>query len=246
MSTLRNIATHVWRGSIVRKANVVLGVTGAALTAACAAENVVGPQPQSRQSSAASSRGATFDLGTPAPKPAPAPKPKPGPSVSAAQLDSLQQDFQAYKHAVQSGYAQAEFLVCSPKHAVTVRKVVGPKGLVFNVGPHKFSVPAGALDTNVTITATAPASLNDELQFEPHGLQFNKPVQMTMSYKGCVVPSDAVLGVAYVGHHGNAAASDSSHGATKQRMPAHDDKTTSAVSALTDHFSGYVITWGRN
>lgn len=246
MSTLRNIAAHLWRGSIVRKANVVLGITGAALSAACAAEQAVapigaGPRMLSATDSAYDADGdGRLSAAENAVKKATQDSIK---QYNKAQLDSLKRDWQAFKRAVQSGDLEADFVRCEPKPTVSVSKVIGPKGGSFNIGPHKFEVPAGALDSNVTITATAPMGSRDELQFEPHGLQFKQPVQMTISYKGCVVPDSAVLGVSYVERQPDSPFAVRAR--TTQRMPAHDDKVATSVSALTDHFSGYVVTWGR-
>lgn len=246
MSTLRNIAAHLWRGSIVRKANVILGVTGAALSAACAAEQVVAPTGAGPRALSATDSAYDVDGDGRLSKDENAVKKAAQDSIkhyNKAQLDSLKRDWQAFKRAVQSGEIEVDFVRCEPKPTVSVTKVLGPKGGAFNIGPHKFEVPAGALDSNVTITATAPMGSRDELQFEPHGLQFNKPVQMTMSYKGCVVPDSASLFVSYV-----ARPLDSPfvlRARTTQRMPTQDDKTASSVSALTDHFSGYTVGWAR-
>lgn len=246
MSTLRNIAAHLWCGSHIRKANVVLGITGAALSAACAAEQVAaptgaGPRMLSATDSVFDANGdGRLSKGEKATKKATQDSVK---QYNKAELDSLKRDWQAFKRAVQSGQIEADFVSCEPKPAVSVTKVLGPKGGAFNIGPHKFEVPAGALDSNVTITATAPTSSRDELQFEPHGLQFSKPVQMTISYKGCVMPDSAVLGVSYVERQLDTPFALRAR--TTERMPTRDDKAATSVSALTDHFSGYLVTWSR-
>ncbi len=250
MSTLRNIAVGLWRGSLIRKANVVLGVTGAILSAACAAEQAVAPNASSAQRLRAdiSAQDATYDADgdghlSPAEKAAKKAATDSIKQFNKEQLDSLKADWTAYKRALHDGVIEADFLRCEPKPEISVTKVLGPKGGSFNIGPHKFEVPAGALDSNVTITATAPTRSVAELQFQPHGLQFNKPVQMTISYKGCVVPDNTVLGVAYVKQPLQSAVAV--RALTDQRMPAHDDKATTTISALTDHFSGYVVSWAR-
>ncbi len=241
MSTLRNIAAHLWRGSRVRKANVILGVTGAALSAACAADNVVAPA-----ATPTAQRVPTPAFDGAAAKPTPVAKNVQDSikQYNKAQMDSLKADWQAYKHAVQSGVVDAEFLRCEPKPQLIATKVIGPKGGTINVGPHRFEVPAGALDSNVTIMAIAPLSPRAELRFEPHGLQFNKPVEMTINYKGCVVPDNVKLGVTYVAHPMQSSSALKAKG--DQQMPTHDDKSSSSVSALTDHFSGYTVSWTRN
>ena len=250
MSTLRNTAARLWQGSHVRKANLVLGVTGAILSAACAAEQAVAPVAASPQRLSAdrARQGAAFDSErdekqSPTDKAAADAAKKAANAVSKAQMDSLKADWEAYKRAVKAGTVDVDFVRCEPKPEVSVTKVIGPKGGAFNIGPNKFEVPAGAVDSNVTITATMPTKSIAELEFEPHGLQFNKPVQMTISYKGCVVPDSATLGVSYITHPWQSAVA--LRGASTQRMPAHDDKATTTISALTDHFSGYVVAWSR-
>ena len=242
MSTARNIAAHLWRGSIIRKANIVLGITGAALSAACAADQIAGPGSTPQGISASKGRHHMGDVSVDPRAPKEDPK-KAANSQSKAQMDSLKQDWAAYKQAVKDGSVDEDFLRCEPKPEVSVTKKIGRKGGDIHVGPHTFSVPAGALDSDVVITAFAPTSSRAELKFAPHGLQFSKPVEMSISYKGCVVPENAELGVSYIDHPGQSYSGWKGMAAKKQ--PAHDDKTTTAVSALTDHFSGYVVSWAR-
>src|SRR5690349_21510517 len=44
-------------------------------------------------------------------------------------------------------------LTCTPLPHTSVQQTVGPEGGVIYVGPHSLTVPAGALDSAVTITA---------------------------------------------------------------------------------------------
>jgi hypothetical protein len=243
MSTLRNIAAHLWRGSNVRKANLILGVTGAALTAACAAEQAVAPVAPSGPNAARAAQGASATRTADPSAGFFASKGDNGKGggkhkddYSQAELDSLASSPAAYQSAVQPG-GTALFLTCKPKHTTSTKRVIGPAGGTLSLGENTFVVPAGALDSAVKITVTAPQSTHAELEFAPHGLHFNKPVEMTLSYKGCVVPDSASLGVAYVGGTFVPIA--------KERMPSHHDKASASVSALTDHFSGYYISWAR-
>ena len=76
-------------------------------------------------------------------------------------------------------------LSCTTQSYDSVTRVIGAGGGTINVGTHVFSVPAGALDHNVAITAVTPSVNRREVQFAPHGLTFDRPATLTMSYAGC-------------------------------------------------------------
>jgi hypothetical protein len=76
-------------------------------------------------------------------------------------------------------------LQCSPLPAASVTQTIGPDGGTLQVGPHTLSVPAGALDAPVTITAVAPSDAVNQIQFQPEGLTFAEPASLTMSYANC-------------------------------------------------------------
>ena len=155
-------------------------------------------------------------------------------ALTKAELDSLKADWKAYKDAVKHG-AKAEFLRCEPQEAREARKVIGPKGGTLHVGPHTFEVPAGALDAEVEIRMKAPTRSVREVEFEPHGLRFRTPVTMTINYKGCVVPEGTEPGVVYAENGWN----------VLERMPVFVDAAKQEATALTDHFSGYLMSTGR-
>jgi hypothetical protein len=77
-------------------------------------------------------------------------------------------------------------LSCTPLPADSVTQVIGPAGGTINVGPHTFTVPAGALDSAVAITAVAPSDVVNRVVFQPSGLWFQQAA-MTMSYANCGV-----------------------------------------------------------
>src|SRR5438128_86704 len=58
-------------------------------------------------------------------------------------------------------------LRCSPLTYDSVTQTIGPLGGTLQVGPHTFSVPAGALDSTVSITAVVPAGTVNVVQFQP-------------------------------------------------------------------------------
>lgn len=155
--------------------------------------------------------------------------------LSRAELDSLKKEWKAYQAAVKKGDVRAEILRCEPRAAAYGAKAIGPKGGEIKVGDHLLTVPAGALDRTVTIGVLAPTGPRAELEFQPHGLTFREPVEVRISYKGCIVPADADLSVLYVGNGWR----------VLEQLPSHDKKAAEAVTGLTDHFSGYTIGWSR-
>jgi hypothetical protein len=85
--------------------------------------------------------------------------------------------------------SQLQLLNCTTQSYASVTQVIGSAGGTINVGAHKLVIPAGALDHSVSITATAPAVNRREVDFEPHGLQFDERPTLTMSYQGCSLVS---------------------------------------------------------
>lgn len=125
-------------------------------------------------------------------------------------------------------------LRCEPQSRVSETRVVGPKGGTINIGPHRLVVPPGALLSDVSITGTAPPNPAVNLEFAPHGLQFLEPVEMQVDYKQRIVPETAELGVTYMLDGWYAV----------EKMPSSDARKDKKITALTDHFSGFTVTWG--
>lgn len=220
MPNFRSTVARLWRSPNTRNGVTALGIAGTTLIVACSQDATTAPTAPAAARADKGTIGNVFAAANTV--------------LSKTQLDSLKDDYDAYQRAVKSGSIVADLLRCDPKPAIAVSKVIGAKGGSFNIGPHKFTVPAGALDSNVTITGVAPAGSSAEVDFAPHGLRFHKPVEMTISYKGCVLPVGGLLGVSYV-----------NGGQILQQMPSHDDRSLTSMTALTDHFSGYAVSWGR-
>ncbi len=125
-------------------------------------------------------------------------------------------------------------LSCRPLPAVSVSQTIGRSGGVMHIGPHTFTVPAGALDHNVTITADAPSGNYNQVNFGPQGLQFDRSASLTMSYANCTV-----LGwllpkhIAYVDEHLS----------ILYLLQSVDNLLTQKVTGSVDHFSDYVVAW---
>src|SRR5206468_3171555 len=125
-------------------------------------------------------------------------------------------------------------LGCTPMPTATATQTVGPAGGVIRIGPHALSIPAGALDAPVTITATAPSDKVNRVQFQPEGLVFQRAATLTMSYANCnllgtILPkriaytTDALTILSYV--------------------LSLDNLFGKYVTGRLNHFSNYAIAW---
>jgi hypothetical protein len=125
-------------------------------------------------------------------------------------------------------------LTCSPMPAATATATIGQLGGVINVGPHRLVVPPGALSGPVTITATAPSSTTNRVEFQPHGLQFARPAALTMSYANCGTLARLLpKRIAYVDGQLN----------ILEFLLSVDVLWQLKVSARLDHFSEYAVAW---
>jgi hypothetical protein len=125
-------------------------------------------------------------------------------------------------------------LTCTPVAADSVSQTIGPEGGTLQVGANTLAIPAGALDSAVTITAVAPSDTVNRVRFEPEGLTFLTPARLTMSYANCntlglslpkqiAYTSDLLLILEYI--------------------PSLDDLSGQTVTGEVRHFSDYAIAW---
>jgi len=82
-----------------------------------------------------------------------------------------------------------QLLSCSPLPYDSASQTIGPAGGVLHVGPHTLLVPAGALDSAVTITGVAPSGTVRLVRFQPEGLTFDRAASLTLSYSNCSLVS---------------------------------------------------------
>lgn len=123
---------------------------------------------------------------------------------------------------------------CTPMAAATATRTIGPMGGFMQVGPHSLWIPPGALDHNVTITATAPSSNVNEVTFTPHGLEFDRSAWLTMSYANCnllgrllpkrIAYTNNLLDILYY-------------------LLSIDNIWMKQVTGKVDHFSKYAVAW---
>lgn len=125
-------------------------------------------------------------------------------------------------------------LACTPVAADSATQTIGPAGGTLQVGANTLVIPEGALDSAVTITAVAPSDTVNRVQFQPEGLTFNQPAQLTMSYANCntlglwlpkqiAYTSDLLLILEY--------------------LPSWDNLFGQTVTGRVSHFSDYAIAW---
>jgi hypothetical protein len=123
---------------------------------------------------------------------------------------------------------------CTPLSAVTVTQAIGRNGGTMHIGPHTFTVPAGALDHTVTITAYAPSDKYNRVEFSPHGLQFDRSASLTMSYANCnLLGSLMPKHIAYVDQDLN----------ILYLLQSVDNLLARKVTGQVEHFSDYAIAW---
>ena len=118
--------------------------------------------------------------------------------------------------------------------ADSATQIIGPAGGTIIVGPHSFTVPAGALDSAVAITAVAPSDALNRVVFQPSGLVFRVPATLTMSYANCgplaqilpihIVYVDDLLNILYY-------------------VPSLGNPQSASVTGTVQHFSDYAVAW---
>jgi hypothetical protein len=127
-----------------------------------------------------------------------------------------------------------DLVACSPLPYASRTQTIGPAGGRIRVGPHELWVPAGALVSQVAITAVAPSSTVRQVEFQPEGLIFLRPAFLTMSYANCnllglLLPkriaytTDALEIIEY--------------------LLSLDHPPSQTVTGRLDHFSVYAVAW---
>jgi hypothetical protein len=145
----------------------------------------------------------------------------------------LQREAWKREHPGLKGGPEIQLLRCEPQDYAGEAAIIGPKGGTLHVGDHELVVPAGALAEETLISAEAPTSSLVDVKLLPHGLQFQKPAKLTLSYERCVRPTSTDFLVVYLGQ-GNR---------LLELPPSVDDKSGKDVTADIDHFSRYAVAW---
>lgn len=123
---------------------------------------------------------------------------------------------------------------CNKMPAAWASATIDQRGGTITVGPHSFVVPKNALNGPVTITAYAPSSNINSVQFSPAGLQFDRSASLTMSYANCnLLGSLLPKHIAYIDAKQN----------ILYLLLSVDDLLNRRVTGQVDHFSEYAVAW---
>jgi hypothetical protein len=155
---------------------------------------------------------------------------------------------------------------------VVVSKRIGRRGGVIEIpeAGFRFVVPKDALDRDVVITATAIRGDDVDYQFAPHGLRFDRKVEITQQLEGTNAYQNKLvqreLFAAYYADPAEAGGSLAPTGGSAGRRgddddDDDDDRDTESVDELIpvtinwartalrfdiEHFSGYLVASGRS
>ena len=144
----------------------------------------------------------------------------------------LQKEQWKRAHPGVKGGPEIQLLRCEPRDYEGAAEIIGPQGGTLKLGEHELVIPAGALTREELIVAEAPTSSLVDVSFAPHGLQFLKSAQLTLSYKGCIRPTSSDFMVAYV-----------QGSQILELPPSVDRRSDDEVEADIDHFSRYALAW---
>jgi hypothetical protein len=126
----------------------------------------------------------------------------------------------------------SDLLLCTQQPYAVATETIGPEGGVIAVGRHWLLIPRNALSRDVTIKAEQVPGKTNSVRFSPEGLQFEKPVAVSLSYENCllvlvkkkVVYTDEGLKILEV-------------------FPSLDLFGAKRVTAPIDHFSRYAVAY---
>jgi hypothetical protein len=124
------------------------------------------------------------------------------------------------------------FACAADSIADSASAVIGPLGGQIQFGPHTLVVPPGALLRSTTITATAPGDGYVDAVFQPEGLHFLVPAQLTLTYAQCSPAPDHQPSITYL---------QSLLGDILDILPSLDNPSKGQVVAPITHFSVYAV-----
>ena len=127
-------------------------------------------------------------------------------------------------------------LACTPLPYALTQQTVGTAGGTLLVGPHKLTIPAGALSASVLITAEAPVGTVNSVRLSPEGLTFatGKPAKLTLSYANCPLLGQLLpKRIAYT----------TDLLAILSYVISLDDLIGQRVTGTLAHFSRYAVAW---
>jgi hypothetical protein len=127
-------------------------------------------------------------------------------------------------------------LACDPLPYASASATIGTQGGTLVIGPHKLTVPAGALAGPVVISGEAPVGTVNSVKLQPEGLQFaaGKPAKLTLSYANCpllgsLLPKRIAYTTDLLG--------------ILSYVLSLDDLLGRKVTGSLEHFSRYAVAW---
>jgi hypothetical protein len=124
-------------------------------------------------------------------------------------------------------------LACTPMDSDSSTVAIGPAGGTIDVGPHRLIVPAGALDSTVSITAIVSSDTINRVTLLPSGLTFSSPASLQLSYANCGLGGLILPRVAYIDESFN----------ILDILLSINNFSTQQLSAPLHHFSDYAVAW---
>jgi len=167
-----------------------------------------------------------------------------GMALVLAAVASCGREVPVAPRAVESGSAGSSDLLggllgtlvsCAPLPYASDTATIGPAGGTMAIGPHRFTVPAGALSQPTLITAVAPSGSARVVDFSPQGLQFATPASLTLSDAHCSLLTMLLPQIAYVDNSLN----------ILSFIPSLSNVLSQTVTGQVSHFSGYAVAFRR-
>ncbi|MEO6445544.1 MAG: hypothetical protein ABIZ91_19925 [Gemmatimonadaceae bacterium] len=131
---------------------------------------------------------------------------------------------------------------------VTVSMTLGQLGGQIKLPEAGLSVevPEGAFNSRtLTITVTALAGTNVAYEFEPHGIVFQKPLRVTQSLKGTNLYKLASTAGVEAAYYADPMQVVTGKAKVNEFRPSRVDVTNSKLEYTVGHFSGYLVSSGR-
>lgn len=123
-------------------------------------------------------------------------------------------------------------IVCDPLPYASDVRTIGAAGGELRIGPHRLTIPPGALGSPVVITGEAPVSTAVLVTLSPDGLRFAARATLTLNYSHCARSPSLVETIVQVGDALN----------VLEVLPSQDTPA-GEVSARLGHFSNYAVAW---
>lgn len=130
-----------------------------------------------------------------------------------------------------------DLMHCSELSPAWATALIGPAGGTLSVGPHTLRVPTGALAEAVLIVAELKHEDDgyNAVRFHPHGLKFQAPAYLTMSYANCDTGDGSRLSSVQVVYTRDKK--------IVEAEPSVLDPEMQTVTGAITHFSNYAIAW---